>query len=60
MGFESWGTKCGMVVLHGDVKNSELAFFDFCFFRTTVKVEVKVEVAKKYQKHRKITLKNEK
>ena len=46
MVLESWETKFGMVVLHGNVKkNSELAFL-FCIFRASVKVKVAGKIPK--------------
>ena len=32
MGFKTWETKFGVVVLHGNVKKSEMAFDYFPFF----------------------------
>ena len=55
LGFMSWETKFGMVVLHGNVQKSTTALFRFLFLR-----QLRSKLPKKSQKIVKLRLKNEK
>ena len=55
LGFMSWETKFGMVVLHGNVQKSTTALFRFLFLR-----QLRSKLPKKSQKIVKLRIKNEK